>query len=120
MTQTATTSYKNLSHINNAATLYAEIHKTKAAIKLQEVDLQQRWKQLPQETFKATAGAVLPTFLNNFIASKTFGLVKGAGGLLLGSSLGKGNIKEQLLSNAKQLGLFTALRAVLGLWKKKK
>ena len=120
MTQTTAASHKDLSHINNTAALHSEIRKLRATVKLQEDGLQQRWKKLPQETFKATAGAVLPAFLNNFIASKTFGLVKGAGGLLLGSSLGKGNIKDELLANAKQLGIFTALRAVVGLWKKKK
>ena len=120
MIQPIATDNKRSSGISNTEQLQAEIRKVKTSIKSQEDHLHERWKQLPQETIKATAGAVFPFFLNNAVAAKTFGIVKGAGSLLFGNPMkGKGDIKENLFSAAKQLGLFTALRGLYNLWRKK-
>lgn len=111
---------KNLSYINNLDDLQAEIRKLKSSVNLREADLQQRWNALPKETMKATLGSVIPVFLNKTVADKTWGLIKGAGSILLGKSpADKSQWKHQLFSSAKSLGLITLLKAAYKFWMKK-
>lgn len=117
---TTTTHKKNLSYINNLDDLQTEIRKLKSSVRQRETDLQQRWNALPKETMKATLGSVVPVFLNNTVADKTWGLVKGVGSILLGKSSGdKSKWKHQLLSSAKSLGFITLLKTAYRFWMKK-
>lgn len=111
---------KDLSHIDNLEDLQAEIKKVRAGLKHKEQDLEARWQQLPSETVKATLGNAVPFFLNNAVASKTWGLVRNAGTLLFsGTAKGKGDLKETLLNSAKQFGLFAAIKGLYNLWRRK-
>lgn len=117
---TTTTRKENLSYINNLDDLQFEIRKLKSSVNHREADLQQRWNALPKETMKATLGSVIPVFLNNTMADKTWGLLKGAGSILLGKSpADKNQWKHQLVSSAKSLGLVTLLKAAYKFWMKK-
>ncbi|MEP6597397.1 MAG: hypothetical protein ABJA71_15700 [Ginsengibacter sp.] len=110
----------NLTHIETLEDLQAEIRKVKTGLKTQEKELEERWDRLPRETFKSTAGAVIPFVIDSVIAARTFGIVKGATGIIFGSLLkGKGDLKKNLLIGAKKIGVLTMLKAASGLFKKK-
>ncbi|GGH79712.1 hypothetical protein HNQ91_005025 [Filimonas zeae] len=114
---------RQLGHINNLADLQKEIQQVNTRIKLHEKDLKARWDRLPQETIKATLGSVIPFFLRNQVAGKTWTILKSAISLFAGAKDKKVNPtdwKGFLLANAKHLGLIAALRGLTGLVKKKK
>ncbi len=110
----------DLSHINTLEDLRAMQVMVKLRVKEREKDLQERLHKVPQEAVKATVGAVVPAFLNNKVAGTTWSILKGSAGLLFRK---KGNaadgIKKNVVSSAKQLGLFTLLKTAYGLWNKK-
>lgn len=113
---------RQLGHINNLNDLQKEIQLVNARVKQSEKDLKARWERLPQETIKATLGSVIPFFLRNQVAGKTWMLLKSAISLFAGSKEKKvaaSDWKSFLLANAKQLGLIAALRGLAGLVKKK-
>lgn len=109
---------KDLSYIDTLKDLKAEKRRLRAKIKLHEVTLTKQWDKLPAETFKLAVRKVVPFYLNNKVLDKSWGLVSGAMGLLRAS--GRSDAKKQMLGTAKKLGVFTAIRAVYNLWKKKK
>jgi len=109
---------KDLSYIDNLEDLKAEKRRLRARIKSNEQALTDQWHKLPAETFKLAVRKVVPFYLNNKVVNKSWGLVSGALGLLRAS--GRSDAKKQMLGTAKKLGLFTAIRAVYNLWRKKK
>lgn len=117
----ATRKNRDLSHIDSLEDLRAEIIKVRASVKQKEKGLEERMSRLPQETIKATVGAVIPFFLNNTVAAKTWNIAKAAAGLIFTKpSSDKKGVKENLISSAKQLGLFTILRTAYDLWRGRK
>lgn len=111
----------DLSNINNLNSLQAKIRSVKRSLKEQELDLSERWKQLPQETIKATVGTLIPFFLNNKVAGSTWRLLRTAMGLLIGKRMGGSDgLKENLWKSTRQLGMFTLLKGVFTLLKKRK
>ncbi|MBC7721991.1 MAG: hypothetical protein H7068_08200 [Pedobacter sp.] len=76
---------------------------------------------MPEESLKATMGAILPAFINNKIASGTWQLLSSVAMLFFGKDKAnnlQSSWKEIFLSPAKQLGIFTFLKVVFG-WLKK-
>lgn len=112
-------SKKDLSYINTIEDLHAMQTVVKLRIKEREKDLVERMHKLPQETVKATVGAVVPAFLNNKVAGITWGLLRGSVGLLFRKKSAASDIKQNMFSSAKKLGLFTALKTVYNLLSKK-
>jgi hypothetical protein len=110
---------KNFSYINTIEDLHAMQTVVKLRIKEREKDLVERMQKLPQETIKATVGAVVPAFLNNRVAGTTWSILKGSLGLLFRKKGASDSLKENVFSAAKKLGLFTALKAAYNLWSKK-
>ena len=101
--------------------LQAEIKLVKKRIRTREIDLEERFQNLPEESLKATMGAVLPAFINNKIAGGTWQLLRGVAGLFFGQDKGtdkQASWEEIFLSPAKQLGIFALLKFVFG-WLKK-
>lgn len=109
---------KDLSHIDNLQDLRAEKRLVKARLKLHEEALAKQWDKLPAETFKLAVRKVLPFYLNNKVLDTSWGLISGAVGLLGGGA--KIAAGKEILGTAKKLGLFTAIRAVYNVLKKKK
>lgn len=110
----------DLSHINTIEELRSTQVMVKLRIKEREKDLAERLHKVPQEAVKATVGAVVPAFLNNKVASITWTILKGSAGLLFRKKGHAANdIKENVVSSAKQLGLFTLLKTAYSLWSKK-
>jgi len=119
MTNPKTRSVNNndLSHIDTLDDLKTEIRLVRARIKTHEQDLGERWKKLPEESFKSAIGIILPFYLTNKVAGKSWQLVSSVANLLNFNKDKRTSFKKDVVGNAKQLGLFTALRTAYKLWK---
>ena len=110
------------SRINSIETLHTEMRRLKQRISNREEMLAKRWNQLPGEAVKATAGAILPVFLGNELASGIAKLLKGVFELVKGKNNdaepGTG-WKDMMAGGAKQLGFFGALKLIFSLLKAK-
>lgn len=102
--------------IKNLEDLQAMQVMVKLRVLEREKDLGKRLRQLPKETVKAATAAVVPSFLANKISGSGIGLVTGALGLLFNR---KSASKKNLVSSAKNLGVFSLLRAGYNFWRKK-
>lgn len=123
MTQTVQNKKKkDLSHINNIDDLKAEILATKIRIRQSELDMEDRWKRLPQESIKATLGSVIPLFLNNKIAGGTWSLLSTIVRMLLGKGEKNGGdtLVGSLLKGSGKIGFFAALKTAYSLFRKRK
>lgn len=114
----------HLGNIQNLEDLQKEIRKVNGRIKQHELELKSRWERLPQESIKATLGAVIPLFLRNKVAGGTWTFLKAAVSMFIGSKTKvadplPGNWKSFLLGNAKQLGIYAVLKGALNLVKKR-
>ncbi|WP_153796146.1 hypothetical protein [Foetidibacter luteolus] len=118
--KTRSANSKDLSHIDNLTDLRDEIRLVRARVKAGEVDLAERWKKLPEESFKSAIGIILPFYLTNKVAGKSWQLLGNVGKLFSFSKNNRTNFKKDVVGSAKQLGLFAALRAGFNLWKKYK
>lgn len=112
------------SRIRTATDLEREIKLVKLRIKAHEMDMKNRWKRLPEESIKATLGAVIPFFLKRKVAATTWSVLKGAAGLFFNSqapaaAAGKG-LKDLLLGNAKKWGLLAGVQGLFNMIKNRK
>lgn len=112
------------SNIQSSDDLHTAIRQLKARIQLREQELAKRWEQLPRETFQKAAGAVLPAFMGDQVASGIWKVLKAGYGLFkaYGGDSGQKEaegLKGQLKTGARQIGFFAALRLVLNLLKTK-
>ena len=117
--KTRSANNKDLSHIDNLDDLKDEIKLVKGRIKEREQELGERWKKLPEESFKSAVGVVLPFYLSNKVAGKSWQLLSTFGKLFSFNKDNRSDFKKDVLGSAKQLGVFAALRTAYSLWKKK-
>jgi hypothetical protein len=113
----------SMSQINNSNDLEREIKLVKLRLKSHELDLKDRWKRLPEESIKATLGAVIPLFLRRKVASNTWSLIKGVAGLFFNKSkveTSGGGWKDLLLGNAKKWGVLAAAQGIFNAIKNRK
>ena len=101
--------------INSLEDIAAAKREVRSRIKRREQELSARLEQLPQETFKATLGLVVPAFINNKIAGRSWNLLKDAIGLLSPFNTDKISLWKDI---AKQVGLVGVAKVALGLFKK--
>lgn len=114
----------NSSNIQSADDLQIAMRQLKTRIRLREQELGNRLEQLPAETFKKAAGAVLPAFMGDRVAAGIWKTLKAGYGLFKtytgdASKKDGAGLKAQLTAGAKQIGFFAALRLVLNLLKTK-
>ena len=102
-------------NINSLEDIVEAKRVVKSRIKLREKELTARLDQLPQETFKATLGLVVPAFINNKIAGRSWNLIKDVLGLLSPFNTDKASLWKDV---AKQVGLVGLAKVILGLFKK--
>lgn len=110
------------SNIQSVDDLHAAMRQLKTRIQEREQELGKRWEQLPAEAFKTAAGAVLPAFMGDQVASGIWKVLKAVYGLFKASGADPGQkngegLKGQLTAGARQIGFFAALRLVLNLLK---
>lgn len=114
---------RDLSYINNIKDLQKEIRQVKLRIQHREQDIAERFRQLPAEAFKAAIGKVVPLFLKNKVASKSFQFGRILLNLLFNKVSGqqeKDKGKSKIMGAAKGLGLYAALKILFSILKKRK
>jgi len=116
--KTAPANKKDFSHIDNLEELHEEMRIVKVRIKETEKELAERWKQLPTEVFKGAVSLLLPVYLSNKVAGKSWSLVNNISKVFSRHQKTEG-LKTEIMGNVKKLGLFTALKAGFNLWKKR-
>ena len=102
-------------NINSLESLQAEKWALKARLRQRELDLQARLNQLPVEVIKATAGKVVPFFLNKRVAATSWVFIKGVMGFVFrrrGARSGNGSI----FAAVKELGIAALAKEVYGLF----
>ena len=106
--------------VQSLTDLKAEIKLVRSRVKTREIDLEQRWDKLPEESLKAAMGAVLPAFINDKIAGGTWQIVRAIGSFIFSKDEeGKTPFwKELLASSAQKFGLSAILKLILGFVKK--
>ena len=108
--------------ITSQKMLREEIRRVDQRIHARENDLAERWNRLPEETVKATVGAILPIFIGKGLASGIWKLVKAGVDMVKGKKSdgpGDGGLKSGMLAGASKLGIFAILKLLLNLWKGK-
>lgn len=105
--------------IRNSKDLEREIKLVKLRIKAHELDMKDRWKRLPEESIKATLGAIIPFFLRQKVASGTWALIKALSGMFLSGkeqpASTAGGIKDILLGSAKKWGVLAGVQGIIRL-----
>ena len=109
------------SHIKNLEDLRKEILNVKARVIMQEEQLKGLKKNLPFEALNFAVSRVVPVFLRKNVVMRLFGVAKNVTALVSSlKSSGKGNLKEGLLNSVKKVGVVTALRAAINIYKNRK
>ncbi len=112
---------KDLSGINNLSDLQKEIARLKISIKIQESALQERIKNIPKESLKAAAGAVLPAVVQRAIFTKSLQPIFRLGkSLLFSGKKGRVDLKESAIGLAKGVGVFAGAKSIINWIKKRK
>ncbi|MEP6513866.1 MAG: hypothetical protein ABJA79_08350 [Parafilimonas sp.] len=114
---------KDLSHIKTSEDLQAEIRSLKASLKMKEYELEERWKQIPQQGLRKAAVTVLPKALNKTTAFNAWKLISGLIGIIVvlrrKNPFSTRPLKQTLSVSIKRLLVIMALRA-LSNWRKKR
>ncbi len=106
-------------YINSLKSLKAEKAALHLRLKECEEDLQERVHKLPVEVIKATAGKVIPFFLNKRVAAMSWMIIKGISGLVFRKKSNPNkNIKQSMFSSIKQWGFVALAKTVYGLFSK--
>lgn len=111
---------QNLSNINTLEDLQAKIRLLKVSIKERELDIENRWNRLPEETFKIAVGSVVPMLLNTRALSGSWSLIKGVFNLFKANKEEHEQTgwKAKIVQSAKKVGVSALLKTVIGLVKK--
>lgn len=110
----------DLSEIKNAEQLHEEINLLKASIKKDEEDIELHFRKMPQEVLKASADAVLPSFINKMIANGSWKILTSGAGLLANPFSKKFSFGKQILGSAKKLGVLAVMKGAYNLWRNKR
>ncbi|MEO7210265.1 MAG: hypothetical protein ABIY35_04905 [Chitinophagaceae bacterium] len=110
-----------LTEIDNMSDLQKEIARLKLSIKIQESELQERLKDIPKESLKAAAGAVLPAVVQRAIFTKSLQPIFRLGkSLLFSGKKGRVDLKESAIGLAKGVGIFAGAKTIINWVKKRK
>jgi hypothetical protein len=120
---------RDLSHIQSLSDLQNEIKNIKAGLIVQEAQLQERRKHLPQaakqyairKLLPATIKKVVPFVLTKGAVVRTFGFLRNAFGLIsvIKKQKSKG-LKSTLLNTAKKIGAAAAAKGIMNWIKNRK
>ena len=110
----------DLSEIKTAAQLHEEINLLKASLKKDEQALELHFKKMPQEVLKASADAVLPSFVNKMIANGSWKILTSSAGLLVNPFSKKFSFGKSVLGSAKKLGMLAVVKSAYNMWRNKK
>jgi hypothetical protein len=106
---------KTTNKLQTLSDLQSEITLVKNRLREREKDFEQSRKRLPEESFKALLGLVIPATINNKIANNAFHFLKDAATLLFGSKQKNADWKTVLTGAGKQVLIITGLKLITGL-----
>jgi hypothetical protein len=110
----------DLSEIKTAAQLREEIELLKTSLKKDEQELELHFRKMPQEVLKASADAMLPSFINKMIANRSWKILTSSAGLLVNPFSKKLSFGKSILGSAKKLGMLAMLKSAYNIWRNKK
>jgi len=110
----------DLTEIKTAAQLREEIDLLKASLKKDEQALELYFRKMPQEVLKASADAVLPSFINKMIANKSWKILTSSAGLLVNPFSKKFSFGKSVLGSAKKIGMLAVVKGAYNMWRNKK
>ncbi len=110
----------DLSEIKTASQLREEIQLLKTSLKKDEQDLEMHFRKMPQQVVKASADAVLPSFINKMIANKSWKILASSAGLLVNPFSKKISFGKSILGSAKKIGMLAVLKGAYKVWRDKK
>ena len=110
----------DLTEIKTAAQLREEIDLLKASLKKDEQALELHFRKMPQEVLKASADAVLPSFINKMIANKSWKILTSSAGLLVNPFSKKFSFGKSVLGSAKKIGMLAVVKGAYNMWRNKK
>jgi len=110
----------DLSEIKTAAQLREEIELLKTSLKKDERELENHFRKMPQQVLKASADAVLPSFINKMIANKSWKILASGAGLLVNPFSKKLSFGKSILGSAKKIGMLAVLKGAYNVWRNKK
>lgn len=111
----------NYVYIQNLEDLRKEILNVKGRVIMQEEQLKEMKKNAPFAALNFAVGSVVPVFLRKNVVMSLFGAVKNVSGLVSSiKSSGKGSLKEGVLNSVKKIGVVTALKAAINIYKNRK
>lgn len=110
----------DLSEIKTAAQLREEINLLKESLKKDEQVLELHFKKMPHEVLKASADAVLPSFINKMIANRSWKILTSSAGLLVNPFSKKFSFGKSILGSAKKLGMLAVVKGAYNMWRNKK
>ncbi len=110
---------KDLSGINNLKDLQREIAKTKIVVKQDETRLKELVKKMPEEAMFAAANGAIHIVAKKGVPGNIFNLVRNGVGLVMNIRRQKKGI-QGLITQGKELILYTALNQLLRLYQQKR
>ena len=110
----------DLTEIKTAAQLREEIDLLKASLKKDEQALELYFRKMPQEVLKASADAVLPSFINKMIANKSWKILTSSAGLLVNPFSKKFSFGKSVLGSAKKIGMLAVVKGAYNMWRNKR
>ena len=110
----------DLSEIKTAEQLREKINLLKSSLKKDEETLELHFRKMPQEVLKASADALLPSFINKMIANGSWKILTSGAGLLVNPFSKKFSFGKSILTSAKKLGMLAVLKGAYNMWRSKK
>ena len=72
---------------------------------------------MPHEVLKASADALLPSFINKMIANRSWKILTSSAGLLVNPFSKKLSFGKQNIGSAKKLGMLALLKSAYNIWR---
>lgn len=110
----------DLSDIKTAKQLREKIDLLKVSIRKDQRELEEALKQVPQHALKASADAVLPSFINKMIANGSWRILRNSAGLLVNPFSKKLSFGKSVVGAAKKLGVLAVVKGAYNVWRNKK
>ena len=119
MTQIPPKNKKDLSEINTLKDLRQEIVRVKTSVKLQEREIAARMQKFPEEATIVTIRSIIPLIAKKGVPENTFNLIRSGIGLIMSLRRQKRGI-QAIISQAKEVVLFSAFNKLLRLYQQKR
>ncbi len=119
MTQTPLHNKTDLSYINTLKDLRKEIVKVKAAVRLQEKEMAEQMKKMPEIVSVAAVRAAIPLIAKRGVPVRIFNLITTSIGLFISLRRQKKGV-QAVISQVKELILYSVLGKLIRIYQQKR